>query len=752
MRLTLRTLLAYLDDTLEPVEIKKIGQKVTESETAQELISRIKQVTRRRRITTPPLTGPNSFEPNMVADYLDNELSPEQVAELEKICLESDVHLAEVASCHQILTLVLGEPASVPPMAKERMYALVRGREAIPFRKAATTGAAGAAGAAGDHDADEMFLLGLPFYRRNSWLRWALPVAGVLLLVVIGVALWQTVLGVQQPNTNTQVASSNSQGKNGEANTAEKKNEANSAKQDNKQEAVKPISTNQGKNPSDTANDPSAAGKNNGTPSETPNEGKQPEKKADSDPAERKKEPSTERAAVGSYHFGARSPVSILMLRPNTAKDGWQRLKAGDRISTTDRLVSLPGYASEVHLDSGVRLVLRGHVREFSLVPDMDHLQQSAVILHKNKEVDADLTLLTGRLYFSNHKTEGNALVRLRFEKEVWDLSLEPGAEMAADLLRRFRGDVDYMKGEGPIVSLHVLLMKGKASAAIDRDHFQNLSMPGPAYFLWDTKGGQQFRAGLNGPIKVEKAPEFFNNPLPVDPKNQDAEKMDLALDTLSKQMLPPKDPSVVLREILQKSTDPAARRLAIYCLGAMDEADDLLEVLGDSDPKHMPDRETAIFTLRRWLERDPSHGPKLYDSDKEKAGPLLSQQNYQAGEAKRLFILLHPFSEEEIFNTETYELLASDLASEKVAIAELAHWHLYRLVRIQGVNLPVLDKFNAAFPRDVRQNVFREVRDKIDRGELPARGSPQDKNAPPGGGKEPQPGRAGQGRPESKR
>ena len=74
MRLTLRTLLAYLDDTLEPLEIKTIGQKVGESETAQELIARIKQVTRRRRITTPPATGPNSFDPNMVADYLDNEL------------------------------------------------------------------------------------------------------------------------------------------------------------------------------------------------------------------------------------------------------------------------------------------------------------------------------------------------------------------------------------------------------------------------------------------------------------------------------------------------------------------------------------------------------------------------------------------------------------------------------------------------------------------------------------------------------
>src|SRR5213082_1428270 len=124
MRLTLRTLLAYLDDTLEPGEIKTIGQKVAESDAAQELVARIKQVTRRRRLTTPTDGGPGQrFDASVVAEYLDNELSAEQVAEIEKICLESDVHLAEISACHQILTLVLGEPALVPPTARRRMYA-----------------------------------------------------------------------------------------------------------------------------------------------------------------------------------------------------------------------------------------------------------------------------------------------------------------------------------------------------------------------------------------------------------------------------------------------------------------------------------------------------------------------------------------------------------------------------------------------------------------------------------------------------
>src|SRR5207253_6717958 len=109
MRLTLRTLLAYLDDTLDPTEIKTIGQKVAESDAAQELVARIKSVTRRRRLTTPPATGPGArFDPNTVAEYLDNVLPSEQVADVEAACLGSDVHLAEIAACHQILTLVLG--------------------------------------------------------------------------------------------------------------------------------------------------------------------------------------------------------------------------------------------------------------------------------------------------------------------------------------------------------------------------------------------------------------------------------------------------------------------------------------------------------------------------------------------------------------------------------------------------------------------------------------------------------------------
>src|SRR6186713_1402398 len=143
MRLTLRTLLAYLNDVLTPEESEPLKHRIEESEFASTLVQRIRHVLKRLRLSAPKVDGRGpGFDANSVAEYLDSTMHADRVADFEKVCLESDVHLAEVAAGYEILAKVLSEHAHFPETLRTRVYELgdrVRHAGASPVRAVAAT-------------------------------------------------------------------------------------------------------------------------------------------------------------------------------------------------------------------------------------------------------------------------------------------------------------------------------------------------------------------------------------------------------------------------------------------------------------------------------------------------------------------------------------------------------------------------------------------------------------------------------------
>lgn len=117
MRLTLRTLLAWLDHVLPPEEQHELDGKVAASVAAQHLVERIRRVVERPTIPAPRIEGRGlAADANSVAEYLDNSLDHDRLEAFERICIDSDMHLAEVAACHGLLAALAQDPHACAPL------------------------------------------------------------------------------------------------------------------------------------------------------------------------------------------------------------------------------------------------------------------------------------------------------------------------------------------------------------------------------------------------------------------------------------------------------------------------------------------------------------------------------------------------------------------------------------------------------------------------------------------------------------
>jgi len=127
MRLTLRTLLAYRDGVLSPAETSDLHQRIRQTEVASNLLRRVENLVKHKQLLAPMVNGEGlGGDANSVAEYLDDTLTSEQVPEFERICIaESDLVLAELAHCHQLLAEALNSQVIVPPDLKSLAVSLV---------------------------------------------------------------------------------------------------------------------------------------------------------------------------------------------------------------------------------------------------------------------------------------------------------------------------------------------------------------------------------------------------------------------------------------------------------------------------------------------------------------------------------------------------------------------------------------------------------------------------------------------------
>jgi len=111
MRLTLRTLLGWVDGVLPAEEHSAIGVMVAGSKVATRLAEQIREGAACGS-TDVPLTGGPAIadDANRVAEYLDNTLLSEHLTAFERFCIDSRPHLEEVATCHGILAEISRNP------------------------------------------------------------------------------------------------------------------------------------------------------------------------------------------------------------------------------------------------------------------------------------------------------------------------------------------------------------------------------------------------------------------------------------------------------------------------------------------------------------------------------------------------------------------------------------------------------------------------------------------------------------------
>ena len=621
MRLTLRTLLAYLDDLLTPAETKEMGRKIAESPSGAQMRDRIKDVLRRRRVEAPALGA--DPDPNRVAEYLDNLLSPEDTAEHERVCLASDPVLAETAACHQILTLVLGQPVDVPASVRRRLVGLSESDRPGEGSAMIPVGSAASFQLPPEED-------GPPAAKSRPWGRWAAAAAAVLALA----AVFAVVLRSDDALTGRDVA-------------------AREPFRPGLAAAAAPAGVPGGDVPADAAPEADAemAGAEMSEAADVgesdvpPGDGLPPgvdEVPVETAAADAPDEPAMEEAVAKAgeppaveppapkaepFAFAYASEAGVT-LEPNDEVGGWAPVGRGAALPAGDELIVPRPFEAEVAVSGGpgesdLRVTLSGGAH--------------AVLLGPSEELGGGLRLIRGRAKFRNDG-QSPATLRLAAGPET-GLTLGPGAVALAEVAPR----VPEVIGQTPAgVAAGLVLLSGGASAG-------DLSKAADA---------EPAAAALAGDPDLGAIAEWGGR--------TDDSTLTRRYAAMFARLLPP---GTAVDQALPAVLDEPVYRMSELAAEALSLLDDAPAMVAGLGSVHSETRRACVRGLRAWLAEDPSRRDEL-------AG-LLSQR-YREGVVARLMRLLEGYGREDLRRPSVSRRLVEDLASDEAAVREAA-WLIVR-------------------------------------------------------------------------
>jgi hypothetical protein len=388
--------------------------------------------------------------------------------------------------------------------------------------------------------------------------------------------------------------------------------------------------------------------------------------------------------------------VSGVLLERGAKGKTWRSLRAKDAVPAGATVIALP----EAELRSGnkaVGLKMLADVGRRLKLP----VFEAAVVVHDNPKADLDFTLDRGVVVLTNLRTKGKATVRLRFRDQAWQVVLkEPGTKVGVEMYGRYpTGLPEPVKKDAEVVQfknvptndLLLFVLQGQVYVDAGTQGLQLKAPPGKALVHWDSI------VGFCDVKHVAKMPEEVGKP----PTDEEKKKLQL-INAYAQQLLKGSLKDALDR--LMQAKDERGPRVAVVVAGAVDDLPRLTAAL--ADPRGEV-RDQAVLVLRNWLGRRPGQADKLFAA--------LTRDGYSRIQAGTVLFLLFGPTDQHLAQPAVYDVLIAKLGSDKMAIRELAHWHLVRLVPA-GKEIA----FDPAGPEEARQKAAASWRRLIPPGQLP--------------------------------